>query len=97
MFSVLFGLSLNPVSLGSSKVLSSIIATEGGDDFFLLALLALLFWTVFQPSAGREGGDEGKGLQRSLGVVGRHGLIRWRWGGGWLLRGLCGRRGGLGP
>ena len=60
MFSVLFGLSLNPVSLGSSKVLSSIIATEGGDDFFLLALLALLFWTVFQPSAGGKAATKAK-------------------------------------
>ena len=52
MFSVSFRQSLNPVSWGSSKVLSPIVATKGGDGFFLLALLALLLWTVFYPSGG---------------------------------------------
>ena len=70
MFSVSFGLSFNPVSWGSSKVLSSIVATEGGDGFFLLALLALLFWTIFHPSGGGEvatEAEDGGGLVAGFG------------------------------
>ena len=61
VFSVSFGLSLNPVLWGELKVLSSIVATGGADGFFLLALLALLLWIIFHPSG--EAAMEAKGFR----------------------------------
>ena len=61
MFSVSFGLSLNPVSWGSSKVLSPIVATGGGDGF-LVTLLAFLLWNTFQPPGGGGAAMEAKGF-----------------------------------
>ena len=71
MFSVSFGLSLNPRLWGSLKVRSSIAATMAEGDFFLLALVFGFRWTTFQPSGAGEAATEAKDLGGPLDGGGR--------------------------
>ena len=73
MFSVSFGLSLNPVLWGSSKVRSSMAATVG-EDFFLLALVFGFRWTTFHPSGAGAAATDAKDLGGPLGGGGGGGF-----------------------
>ena len=90
IFSESFGLSLNPVPWGSSKVRSSMAATGAGEDFFLLALVIGFRLATFQPSGAGEAATDAKDLDGPLGGGGRGlgGLARAGAAGGFAV-GLC--------